>query len=482
MNVLTTKWVFKRKLQANAQADASIRYKARLVCRGFEQKHGIDYEETFAPVMRLTTFRIFFAICASLGVKAHLMDVVTAFLNGEIDKEIYVEQPEGFRNSEHPEYVCKLNKSLYGLKQAPRLWHKKIDDFLTKSLEFQTSPYEPCLYYRKYRDSFTMIALYVDDLLIAATKNDIIGDLKVQLSSKFKMNDCGIASLCLGVEIEHNYKGDFITLSQKIYTAKVLERFGMQNSKPVSTPMDGQLTVDELNSEAIDTTVYRQALGSLMYLAIGTRPDITFAVSRLAQYVERPTNALWLRVKRIFRYLSGSKYLGLRYHNSMSIEQVGYSDSDWGGCPVQRKSTSGYVFTMSNAAVCWKSKKQGCIAQSSSEAKYIALATAVKESVWLTKLLNIVTPFHYKKSPRIYVDNQGSISIAKKNTSATRTKHIDIQYHFARDCLEKGLYQIAYIPTAEMIADILTKPLSRLLFQKFREKLGLVTTQDSESQ
>jgi len=210
-----------------------------------------------------------------------------------------------------------------------------------------------------------------------------------------------------------------------------------------------------------------------MYLAVGTRPDIAFAVGRLAQHVEKPTKSLWVAVKRVLRYIAGTRSVGILYQGSISLTPIAYSDSDWGGCTLNRKSTSGYVFLMAGGAVSWKSKKQGCVAQSSSEAEYMALSAAVKEAIWLSNLVGFSSAATEPSPILINVDNQGSIKMAKNDASGTRTKHIDIQYHFVRDSLAEGLFSIDYCPTSEMAADLLTKPLARTLLEKFKNTIGL---------
>lgn len=472
-NILTCRWVFKRKDQLSEKGTWYIRYKARLVARGFQQKHGIDYEETYAPVVAFSSLRMFFAICSSLGVEIDLMDVVTAFLNGDLIEKIYMEQPEGYISKSHPDHVCLLLKSIYGLKQASRQWNAKIHSFLVTDLGFKSAPNEPCLFILKTSTYIIIITLYVDDLLIASTSETAMAKLKSQLSEKFMMNDCGRAKRCIGLEIDNKPQMNTVFISQEHYTLKMLDRFGMTESKPVHTPMEQHISDDELQGEQIDATLYRSAIGSLMYLAVGTRPDISFAVCRLAQFCESPTTKLWIRVKRIMRYLRGTYKLGIRYMGDEELELIGYSDSDWAGCKLSRKSTSGNVFLMGSGAISWKTKKQTCVAASSSEAEYIALSTAVKEAIWLQGLYKSIVPHPGRFPILINVDNQGSIAMAKNVASGTRTKHIDIQYHFARDALARNLYAIEYIPTSKMLADIFTKPLQRQLFEKFRALLGM---------
>ena len=475
LNLLTSKWVFKRKDVVSETGEHSIKHKARLVTRGFQQKYGIDYSETYAPVVQFCTLRMFFALTVHHDLHCDQMDVKTAFLYGDLEQDIFMEQPEGFIDSKHPDHVCKLQKALYGLKQAPRQWHAKIDDFLISQLDFQSSPYDPCFYVRYRDDSMIIIALYVDDILLASSSRDMLDELKAEFSKRFEMKDCGRVRVCLGLEIARNTSKGLLHLNQSRYAEKVLERFGMENASPVVTPMQAQISVADTETEPIDSTLYRRAIGSLMYLAVGTRPDIAFAVGRLAQFVEAPTKALWVAVKRVLRYIAGTRDFGVMYKATATLAPVGYSDSDWGGCTINRKSTSGYVFKMAGGAVSWKSRKQSCVAQSSSEAEYMALSAAVKEAIWLRNIVGFSSSTNPADPILINVDNQGSIKMARNDASGTRTKHIDIRYHFVRDCLLEGMFDIDYCPTSDMVADVLTKPLQRIQFVKLRELMGVTT-------
>eukprot|EP00171_Calliarthron_tuberculosum_P023718 IDg23718t1 len=416
---------------------------------------------------------MFFAIVASRDLHCHQMDVKTAFLNGDLEQNVYMEQPKGFENLNLKDHVCKLQKALYRLKQAPRQWFSKIDNFLIKELGFSSSPYDPCLYVRTRNKLVTLISLYVDDLLIACDDLEMLTSLKVSLSKRFEMTDCGEANVCLGLEIRRDRTKKTLHVSQTSYISKILERFGMTMCKPVVTLMDSQIQQSDLDSDPVDNTLYRSCIGSAMYLSVGTRPDISFAVSRLAQFVECPTQALWTAAKRILRYLSGTRTHGIIFKKDATFAPLGYSDSDWGGCKINRKSTSGYAFIMGGGAISWKSKKQGCVAQSSSEAEYMALAAAVKEAIWLSRIITFTNSIASPIPVNIFADNQGAIKMARNDASGTRTKHIDIQYHFVRDSLDKGLFSLQFCPTSNMTADILTRPLERILLEKHLEGLGV---------
>ena len=494
-NVLTSKWVFNVKDLPGSNGGFTQKAKARLVARGFQQVHGVDYNETYAPVVKLTSIRVLLAIVAHMDLELHQMDVVTAFLNGDIEEDIYMEQPEGCRDPSKPDYVCKLRKALYGLKQAPRRWNAKIDDFLTVKLKFRACPSDPCIYTKYENDQIVIIALYVDDLLLAGNDLSAIAWIKGELSRRFEMKDLGEARIILGLEIIRDRNSRKVWLSQTKYATSVLERFGMGDCRPVTTPMiqcrnnDESLDVTQPSEEdsALDVP-YRQAIGALMYLMISTRPDLAFAVGKLARFCEKPQQKHWIAVKRVFRYLSGSTDLGLLFDGTSPLELSGYSDSDWAGDLGDRKSTGGFVFSMANGPVSWSSRKQTIVAASSCEAEYISLSTASKEAIWLRRLANDVlrcapTQGIKKKSKDptpLKSDNQGAIALAQNESINRRNKHIDIAYHFVRDAVKRGEVVLEYVPTTAMVADVFTKPLGRVLFEKFCLGIGLSSKGESD--
>ena len=336
MHVLPSKYVFRVKNGGP---------KARLVVLGCRQLYGTDYTETFAPVVKLSTVRTLLALVASMDLELEQMDVVTAFLNGDLEEDIYMEVPEGFRNSGNLNKVCKLLKALYGLKQAPRQWYAKIHKFLVDVLGFSSSLHDPCLYVRHRSESILIVALYVDDLLIAGSDKSEIAKLKGELSKRFEMKDLGPANVMLGIEIKRHRVDRKLFFSQSACAKEVLTRFGMERSKAVSTPMEKlrHLTAEELTSPAGDVP-YRQVIGSLMYLMTGTRPDIAFAIGKLSQHCEKPLHCHWVALKRVLRYVSGTRTHGILFDGRAGTQTRGYSDSDWAGCVESRKSTSGCVF------------------------------------------------------------------------------------------------------------------------------------------
>ena len=473
-NLVGCKWVF--KLKKNAQREI-VRYKARLVAQGYSQEFGVDYNEVFAPVARYKSIRSVLAIANQFDLEAHQMDVVSAFLNGELEDEIYMKQPEGFVDQSHPGKVCKLNKSLYGLKQAARVWNQLMDNYL-KASNYTQSKADSCVYYRVERiedQNVVMIfAVYVDDTIILSNSIRILLSEKRRLSEAFEMDDRGEVHHILGMEVLRDRKNKIMTIDQKAYLEEVLGRFGMEDCKPISTPMEPGKQFHKLadGEEPADEKMYQAAVGSLNYAAIATRPDLSTAVGKLAQFMKNPSSEHWTAMKRVLRYIKGSLHLGLRFTASKEFLIHGFSDSDWAGCAESRKSTSGHVFRVGNCTLSWSSKKQPVIALSSTEAEYVALCSTVQEAVWLRSLFADVG-LEQSQPTTIYEDNQGAMCLAKNPKNHPRTKHIDVKYHYTRDMVERNVVKVEYVPTDQMLADTLTKSLARPKFENFRLLMGV---------
>lgn len=465
-----SRWVFKTKMGA----DGSIaRYKARLVARGFSQIPGSDYDETFSPVVRGESIRALFALAAKERMCVHQMDVETAFLNGILLEEVYMQQPEGYEEKGKEQQVCRLHRSIYGLKQSPRCWNDALDAQLRR-LGFTQTPRDPCLYVSDAHSEM-IVAVYVDDLMVAGKNIDQIQETKTKLSKEFRMKDLGRIHQFLGIRVIQDLAEENIWIGQANYILKLLTKFGMQDSHPVSTPSDtdSKLTKKTAEDEAADQQVYQAAVGSLLYLSTKTRPDISFAVGSAARFSSDPSQAHWRAVKRIMRYLRGTVDLGLLYHGGSGPDQcIGYSDADWGGSRDDRKSTSGYVFTWSGGAISWRSRKQSCVALSTAESEYVALSGATQEAKWIAELIGDLTAQSPQKMT-ILEDNQSAISIAKNPQYHGRTKHIDIKFHFVRSQVENGNIELEYCPSKDMVADILTKSLPTPLFEKLRGMMGV---------
>ena len=464
-----SKWVFKRKLGPDGTVE---RHKARLVAQGFSQKFGVDYEETFSPVVRFESVRTVIALASQHSLKLHQMDVTTAFLNGDLQEEVYMKQPDGFITAGQEHLVCKLKRSIYGLKQSPRCWNHALDGQL-KEMSFQQTASDPCLYIATEGEKF-IIAVYVDDIILAGKSDQLITETKEALAKRFEMKDLGLLHHFLGVRVVQNSDTGEVWIGQPVYTEQVLQRFGMQESKPASTPVnpDMKLVKKVEDSDSVDQRMYQAAVGSLLYLSTKTRTDIAFAVGSVARFCAEPTMQHWTAVKRILRYLRGTSEFGLLYCRSDSTRCVGFSDADWGGSLDDRKSTSGYMFQIGGTAISWRSNKQSCVALSTAEAEYVALAAAAQEAIWLQQLVSdiLIEPI---EETEIYEDNQSAICLAKNPQFHGRTKHIEIKYHFIRDHVEKGIIKLTYCRSEEMIADILTKGLPVQQFVKLRQMAGI---------
>ena len=465
------KWVFKLKHSCDGRVE---RFKGRLVAKGYSQKHGLDYDETFSPVVRHQSIRALLAYGVQNGMLIHQMDVVTAFLNGELEEDIYMKQPKGYVVPGKEHMVCKLKKSIYGLKQASRCWNRAFHNHM-EQIGFRSCSADPCVYIRA-ENSVSIVAVYVDDLIILTSTQEEMDSVKADLEEKFRMKDMGLLHYCLGITIVQNGGHKCIWMHQNQYILGMLRRYGMADAKPSPTPADLSVKLVKCDdtSKSIDRVVYQSMVGSLLYVAMATRPDIAHAVGVVSKFSSNPTQAHLTAVKRIMRYLKGTTDLGLKY-TADSGNLIGYSDADWAGCLDDRHSTTGNLFLLSGGAISWMSKKQAVVALSTSEAEYIALSSATQEAVWLRRLLaELGAP---NSSVVLMEDNQGAIALAKNPIAHSRTKHIDIRYHYVREAVQDGLIELQYCPTNEMTADLLTKPLPKETFQRFRASLGLVTLQ-----
>ena len=465
-----SKWVFRVKTDANGTVET---HKARLVAQGFSQTFGDDYDETFSPVARFESVRTVIALAAQHGLKLHQMDVTTAFLNGDLKEEIYMKQPEGFVEKGKEHLVCRLRRSIYGLKQSPRCWNSVLDRKL-KDMGFVQTTGDPCIYVKEDDGDVFVIAVYVDDMILAGKSDEKISEVKQALAKLFQMKDMGQLHSFLGIKVIQKPDSNKVWIGQEAYTKNMLQKFGMESSKPVHTPVNPgtKLKKATADSTRVDQINYQCAVGHLLYLSTKTRPDIAYAVSDVARFSADPTEEHWAAVKRIMRYLNGTQDMGLLYDGSKTTTCIGYSDADWAGDLNDRKSTSGYVFQISNAAISWRSKKQSCVALSTAEAEYVALASATQEAIWLRKLLSDLN--RKPTGPMLILeDNQAAISMTKNAQYHGRAKHIDIKYHFIREHVANATVKLEYCNSEEMIADIFTKGLSVVQFAKLRKMLGV---------
>lgn len=493
MNVVGSKIILKEKFKANGQLE---RRKARLVARGFSQRPGMDFEQTYAPVAKLSSIRYLLGLAVEENLTLHQLDVSTAFLNGEIEEKIYMQKPQNLekfllkiivtesentdrntflrakemlndlRKNTKSEKVCLLKKAIYGLKQAGRQWFAKLDRKL-KELCFKQSHADPCIYVRCSGGEKTIIAVYVDDIIIGCSNHETLNKFKSQLMTDFEIRDLGKLNFCLGIEFKQ--EKEVIYMSQSKYAENILKKFHMDDCKPVKIPMEPNMKLVK-GKESIDVP-YQNLIGSLMYLAIATRPDIAHSVSYLSQFNSCFGKEHWQAAKRVLRYIKGTINLTLKFQKT-GRELVGMTDADWGSCQIDRKSYTGYCFEFAGSVISWESKKQRSVALSTAEAEYMALTEAAKEAIHLKQLGNDLGSS--LTTVTIFSDNQPAKSLTENSIVSSRSKHISIREHFIRDSVLRGDVKVLYKNTEEMVADIFTKPLPGPRFLFLRDHLGLV--------
>jgi hypothetical protein len=436
------------------------------VAKGYSQVEGLDFDETYAPVARLESIHILLAYATYHSFKLYQMVVKSAFLNKE---EVYVEQPHGFEDSEYPNHVHKLSKALYGLKQAPRAWYECLRDFLITN-GFKVSKADPTLFTKTIAKDLFICQIYVDDIIFGSTNKSSCEEFSRIMIQKFEMTMMGELKYFLGFQIKQLQDGTFI--SQTKYIQDILKKFGMKNGKPIKTPMrtNGHLDLDT-GGKSVDQKVYRSMIGSLLYLC-ASRPDIMLSVCMCARFQANPKEVHLRVVKRIIRYLVYTPKFGLWYPRRSTFDLIGYSNADYVGCKIDRKRTSGTCQFLGKSLVSWASKKQNSIALSIAEAEYIIAGHCCAQLLWMRQTLR---DYGYKltKVP-LLCNNESAIRMADNPVEHSRTKHIDIQYHFLRDHQQKGDIEIAYVNTHNQLANIFTKPLDEKTFSKFRNELNIL--------
>uniref|UniRef100_A0A2N9FUB4 Integrase catalytic domain-containing protein n=1 Tax=Fagus sylvatica TaxID=28930 RepID=A0A2N9FUB4_FAGSY len=464
-SIVGCRWVFTVKQNPNGSVD---RLKARLVAKGFTQTYGLDYTETFSPVAKLNSIRIIISLAANLDWPLHQLDVKNAFLHGDLNETVYMAQPPGFESK--GEYVCHLKKSIYGLKQSPRAWFDKFSKAVV-SHGMTRSQADHSVFFKKTKTGIVILVVYVDDIVITGSDKEGIQILINHLSSSFLTKYLGKLRYFLGIEVARSKAG--ISLSQRKYTLDILQDTGYLGSKPVATPMESNLKLMPDEGEFIDDPdTYRRLVGKLIYLTI-TRPDISYAVSVVSQFMTNPRVPHMNAVIRILKYLKNAPGRGLFYRSSGHLRIEGYTDADWAGSPSDRKSTTGYCTFIGGNLVTWRSKKQSVVARSSAEAEYRAMAHSTCELTWLRTVLQEFGLLTQGPTP-LYCDNQAAIHIASNPVFHERTKHIEVDCHFVRSKVESKDIITPFVPSGSQLADIFTKALPKNAIDSICSKLGVI--------
>ncbi|KAJ3699335.1 hypothetical protein LUZ61_003040 [Rhynchospora tenuis] len=459
------KWVYRIKYHAYGKIE---RYKARLVALGNRQIQGVDYAETFAPVAKMVSVRTFLAVAAIKGWALHQMDVHNAFLHGDLHEEVFMRLPPGFSSSKSGK-VCRLRKSIYGLRQAPRMWFFKLTTTL-ETYGFVQSKADYSLFTYHKGKVFMAILIYVDDLVIAGNDGEAICDFKKYMSTVFHMKDLGTLKYFLGIEIARGAEGVF--LSQRKYTLVLLGECGLLAAKPACTPLEQNHRLAECKGKTLkDPEKYRRLVGKLIYLTI-TRPELSYSVHTLAQFMGEPLEVHYEAALRVMYYLKNNPGQGILLRTDSELQLNAYCDSDWASCPMTRRSVTGYFVMVGESPVSWKTKKQPTVSRSSAEAEYRSMANVVCELIWLKSFLQSLNIEHIKPM-KLHCDSQAAIHIATNPVFHERTKHIELDCHFVRDQIKNGSVIAQYTRSSEQRADIFTKALGKKQFAYLMSKLGI---------
>ena len=467
-------WIYSNKYNSDGTVE---RPKARLVARGNRQKAGIDYKDTFAPVAKMNTVRFLLAVSAAQRWEIHQIDVHNAFLHGDLEEEIYMQLPQGFK-TDKPNQVCRLRKSLYGLKQAPRCWFAKLSKSLlhfgfTQSRE----DYSLFSYVNHDRNVCLHILVYVDDFIIAGNDISVIQRFKNYLHKCFKMKDLGKLKYFIGLEVARGPEGIFV--SQRKYTLDIVTECGLLGAKPSPTPTELNtklVPADKTNSHTLltDPKPYRRLVGRLIYLTF-TRPDLSYIIHILSQFMQKPLEAHWSAALRVVRYLKGTPDQGIMLKATCNMHISAYCDADWSSCPTTRRSLSAYVVFLGDSLISWRTKKQPTVSRSSAESEYRAMADTTCELKWLKKL-TLMLGFTHDQPITLHCDSKSAIHIATNPVFHERTKHVENDCHTTRDAVKAKFLRLEHISTKEQPADLLTKALPTLTFQYLLFKLGIRDT------
>ncbi|GJT49855.1 putative ribonuclease H-like domain-containing protein [Tanacetum coccineum] len=435
-----TKWIYRNKKD---ERGIVVRNKARLVTQGYTQEEGIDYDEVFAPVARIEVIRLFLAYASFKDFVVYQMDVKSAFLYGKIEEEVYVCQPLGFEDPEFPDRVYKVEKALYGLHQAPRAWYETLSTYLLDN-GFKRGQIDKTLFIKRVKGDILLVQVYVDDIIFGSTRKEMCTEFEKMMHKKFQMSSMGELTFFLGLQVTQ--KDDGIFISQDKYVDEILKKFGFSTVKTASTPMEtSKPLLKDAEAEDVDVHLYRSMIGSLMYLT-ASRPDIMFVVCACARFQVTPKDS--------------------------PFDLKAYTDSDYAGTSLDRKSTTGDCQFLGRRLISWQCKKQIIVANSTIEAEYVAASSCCGQVLWIQ---NQMLDYEYNfMNTKIFIDNESTICIVKNPVFHLKTKHIKIRHHFIRDSYEKRLIQVIKIHTDHNVADLLTKAFDVSRFQFLTASIGML--------
>lgn len=461
-NVVGCRWVFKVKYLPSGEIE---RFKARLVAQGFTQREGEDYFDTYAPTVKHVTLRILLALAVDFDLEVHQLDIKTAFLNGDLEEEIFMKQPPGYQLSEYPDQVCRLNRSIYGLKQSPRAWRQKMASTLAE-LGFVPCNSDPGLFVNKSSDWFLVILLYVDDLLIFGQRIEDIVKIKRSLCRAYELTDKGEISFFLGMKFERDRERGTLFIHQRVLAMEIVSLMGQEDCKSQPTPLAAGTSLVKSQVRQSNKT-FHSIIGKLLYLVVGTRPDLAYAISHLSRFLAYCDQSHMNALKHIIQYLKGTMDCGILFTSSSRAEGSsphvhGYTDSDY-GAEKDRKSIYAYLHYVNGNITSWSSKKQHCVAASTGEAEYIALSESIKDMIFIR---NVLSELELYVRPVIYCDSQAALAIARTTAKISRAKHIDVRLHFVKDYVDRRIIEIDYVRSEDTPADALTKSVNPKVFAK----------------
>ena len=467
-SIIGTKWVFRNELDGDGIV---TRNKAILVAKGYSREEGIYYDETYAPMSRLEAIMMFLAFATHSNFKVYQMDVKSAILNGELEEEVYVEQPPGFEDSEFSDFVYFLFKALYGLKQAPRTWYDTLSEFLLEN-GFTRGVIDKTLFFKMHKNDMILVQVYVDDIIFGSTTDQLCNRFAKLMQSKYEMSMMGELTYFLGLQVSQRNDGIFIC--QSMYLRDLLKKYGLEDASTAKTPMATATKLDPDDpGKSVDITSYRGMIGSLLYLTV-SRPDIMFSTYLCARFQANPKESHLIAVKCIFKYLKGTPNLGIWYPKGTGPDLNGYTDSDFAGCKIDWKSTSGSCQFLGRRLVSWYCKKQHSVSTSTAEAEYIVARSCCAQILWIRNQLRDYGFLLNKIS--IFCDNTSAIAISNNPVQHSKTKHIDIRYHFIREHVMNGTVELHFVPTEQQLADIFTKPLDEFTFSILVCELGMLNS------